>query len=97
MLADMFFLIGIYMITKNTSIGTKKFVRAIGWILFGMLFEFCGIVSSGEDKIVYIRAIPTLIGVIKCIMFVIWIIRNRKISEKVEDTKYNKKISELHN
>ena len=95
MLADMFFLIGIYMITKNASIGIKKLVRAIGWILFGMLFEFSFIVSSGEDKIVYGRAIFTIIGVIKCILVVVWAVRNSKISEKVQDTKYNKKISEM--
>ncbi|MEE0685911.1 MAG: hypothetical protein UEA60_04580 [Lachnospiraceae bacterium] len=95
MLADMFFLIGIYMITKNASIGIKKLVRAIGWILFGMLFEFSFIVSSGEDKIVYGRAIPTLIGVIKLILAVVWIIKESKISQNIEDIEYNKRISEI--
>lgn len=95
MLADMFFLIGIYMITKNASIRTKKIMRAIGWILFGMLFEFSFIVSSGEDKIVYGRAIPTLIGVIKLILAVVWIIKERKISQNNEDIEYNKRISEI--
>ena len=95
MLADLFFLIGIYMITKNASIRTKKIMRAIGWILFGMLFEFSCIVSSGEDKIVYGRAIPTLIGVIKFILAVVWIIKERKISRNNEVKECNKRISEI--
>lgn len=95
MLADMFFLIGIYMITKNASIVTKKIMRAIGWILFGMLFEFSFIVSSGEDKIVCGRALFTIIGVIKFILAVVWIIKERKISQKIDDIEYNKRISEI--
>ena len=77
MVAGLFVLIGIYVATKLTSEGKKRFIRGIGWILFGISFEFGYVVLSGQNKIVWIMGIPTLIGVIKCIRAILFMIKQR--------------------
>ena len=65
-LAGIFVLIGTYMMTKTWPMWTKRFTRGIGWMAFGMLFEFSAIISSGLDQIMIARSVFTVIGLYKC-------------------------------
>lgn len=77
MVAGLFVLIGIYVATKMTSEGKKRFIRGIGWILFGISFEFGYVVLTGKARIVWIIGMPTLIGVLKCIRAILFMIKQR--------------------
>ena len=76
MTASVLVVIGVYEITMMNSKEVKRFKRGLGWIAFGILFEFgCRVWMSGNEA--KIGCIPVIIGIYKCCRAIIWVIRGR--------------------